>query len=129
MSAWPKRLRSLGLGALLALVLGGPTPGSVGSCDQDAQTANAEQFCRARKDLACQRRYARGEIDQAAEMACRAGVDAECVGAAWPADCDPPPTTVQTRACIAALANSERLSEAENAIPECLTSTLCGRSR
>ena len=116
------------LGVLLVLVLGGPAPGSVGSCAEDSPTADAVQFCVDRKSWSCQRRWARGELNDAERDACLVPVEDDCRGSAWGTDCIPP-TTRQTEACIGALSNPDRLATPESDLVECQRSTLCGGGR
>lgn len=118
----------MALGVLLILVLGGPAPGSVGSCSEDATVADPVQFCVDRRSWSCQRREVRGELTEDERDACLAAVDAECAGTTWGSDCIPP-TTRKTDACIGALSDGSRLSTPESELVECQLSTLCGGGR
>lgn len=112
----------------LFVMLGGPAPGSVGSCSDETEIADAVQFCVDRKSWSCQRRWARGELDDAERDACLVPIEDDCRGSAWGTDCIAP-TTNQTEACIGALSDPGRLSTPEADLVECQRSTLCGGGR
>lgn len=113
-------------GIALVLVLGGPAPGSVGSCDEENPFVDAVEWCVEKNGWLCQRRWARGELDDAERDMCLTQVQPMCQGATWGADCPMPPAKIQTNACVAALASVERLDEPADSIVECQLSTLCG---
>lgn len=110
------------IGSLLAVMIAGPTPGSVGSCSDSITFANAPQFCADKKYWTAQRANARGELtleETQAEIAsisefCRAAVFVDCT-----------PTQLAADACVEALKDMGRLSEASDAIPECMANALC----
>jgi len=114
------------LGAVLILVLGGPSPGSVGGCTDDPTFANAEAFCIDKNEWICQRRWARAEIDDAQRNSCLDMVPGMCLGTTWPTDCDPPPTVSQTGACIDRLRSASQVETPVSEIPECQLDFLCG---
>ena len=60
-------------GVALMLLLGGPTPGAVGSCGGDdlAGFADIQSYCSEREQLICVRRELRKEIDARRARRCR----------------------------------------------------------
>ena len=117
------------LGIVLVLFLGGPTPGAVGDCSEDeGASVAAPDWCFEKGGLVCERRAAMtppGPDNDAAKEECYRSLDVSCPGSTWPLDCVPP-TRMLANACIAALSNTDRLSEPESAIVECQVATLCG---
>ena len=109
--ALPKRFGIVPAWAFVALafVLVAPTPGEVGGCGDDAFFAEAETFCRDQEAWECRRREARGEIEGAEVDTCFGVIPDLCASAGWPATCLPRPTTLQTDACIDALALRENV--------------------
>ncbi|MEZ4254498.1 MAG: hypothetical protein R3A78_02110 [Polyangiales bacterium] len=74
----------------LFLVLGGPTPGSVGSCSDDVSVSDPEQFCLDSQALYCLRDHEAERIDDDAYDDCLAAVTDMCEGFVWnPAVCNP----------------------------------------
>jgi hypothetical protein len=109
-------LRALVAVGLLVL-LGGPGPGSVGSCSEsEPDIANAPQYCVDKNEALCRRTLVmcgRGiPACDNAYLRCVNGAPAEmppfpplverCSGAAWPGSCRPP-TKTQAQGCIRAL--------------------------
>lgn len=105
-------------GIALFLVLGGPAPGSVGSCGEEDMGVSAEEWCRTKNAWICERRWARNELTDEQKAQCRAEIPALCSGATWPADCMPP-TRRATEACEGALSDRDRLDEDPSSMPEC----------
>ncbi len=112
-----RRIMYLVLAAGLFLLLGGPSPGAVGGCSEEDDSADAAEFCVERKAWECARARARGEIDAAGEQTCRGRINMQCAGAQWA--CEVPPSTRQTDACINALSDPSRLNESSASIREC----------
>ncbi len=117
----------------LMLLLGGPTPGAVGSCgDESAPFADLREYCETRELLSCERRRLRGEFllsppDPAMEKAafddCLLQASLDCQNRFWAPGCRP--TVRQVNACIAALQSYDTLEVEEADLPECKTSALC----
>lgn len=110
------------VGTLLAVMIAGPTPGSVGSCSDSVTFANAPQFCADKKYWTAQRAYARGEQTLEQTQTEINGISAFCASAVF-VDCTP--TQLAADACVEALKDMGRLSEATDAIPECTADSLC----
>lgn len=110
---------------LLAAVLGGPTPGAVGSCGGDdlADTADLASYCVDREDLVCVRRGARGELSIQGIDECRHTAREVCARRWWSPECRP--SEREARACLNALRSSDTLATPEDQIDECQVSTLC----
>ncbi|MCB9627056.1 MAG: hypothetical protein H6725_06770 [Sandaracinaceae bacterium] len=94
---------------LLALLLVGPAPGEVGGCGADPFVVEAEDFCRDQAAWECRRAEARGELEGESLSACFDTIPNSCVGAGWPPSCVPRPTSLQTNACLDALALEENV--------------------
>jgi hypothetical protein len=105
----------------LLVFLGGPGPGSVGSCSETKpDVADAPQYCVNKNEALCRRTLVmcgRGVTAcDNAYLRCTNGAPMEmppfpplierCAGAAWPATCRPP-TASQASRCIAALLASD----------------------
>lgn len=121
--------RRLVIACGLFMLLGGPTPGAVGSCgDTSAPFADLRQYCNDREALSCERRRLRGEFEQATNPS---GVFNDCLEQAvftcqsrfWAPGCRP--TTRQVNACIAALQSYDTLDVEEEDLPECKIEALC----
>lgn len=107
----------------LFFVLGGPTPGAVGSCSSSSDIADAEQFCIDRRTWECERNHVRNDITDMQYEACRGGILMQCSGAMWACRAL---TTREAESCISALSDPNRLDEANNEIAECqFPSTEC----
>ncbi len=105
------------VGTLLFLFLGGPTPGSVGSCTEGTSIADPVQHCQDKEAWTCARRRARGDLaSDAEEMACISRITATCSGASWPVGCEP--TQQQSDACIAAMSDGSTLGDAGECFPD-----------
>lgn len=137
-------LRRLGLAGLVFIALGGPTPGAIGSCNDDVQVADPVKFCEKKKSYTCLREFARGDIAihpsapgmcngapdreacerEASRNICLGAVEGECASVTWGTDCEPP-NTIQADACINALKAIPRLAEATASIVECRPEVLC----
>lgn len=125
--AWSVSRRAL-LALLLFIALGGPTPGSIGSCSDDIEVTDAQSFCIDTQALYCLRDFEAERIDEAAYDECLADVAPNCRGFAWnPAVCPIPPTEQRANACIAALRSKERLETPNDEILECKSDLLCER--
>lgn len=123
----PRRLfiRVAGL-AVLALSIGGPTPGYVGSCSADGGNATADrvQFCTDKEAYQCARDLAARRIDSTQYNTCAGRIDADCAGFNFPPGCAP--SRALADACISALSDANRISTPSDMIPECQSTTLCG---
>lgn len=128
-------------GVAAVLLLGGPSPGSIGSCSQtEEQFMSAPQHCANTRAATCARRLrcclttaATPAAQQACTdtyNACRAPIVAECSPAAWPSDCIPP-TADESMQCVSAMLDVGRTDSACAAMmidrvePECMN--LCER--
>ncbi|MCS6797594.1 MAG: hypothetical protein NZ898_03525 [Myxococcota bacterium] len=116
--------RRLATAAGLWVLLVAPAPGAVGSCDAEDVAADPYDFCYEINGLKIQRDDAAGRITEAEARARLAMLDTTCRAFAWPADCVPPPTRLEQRACADALSDVSRLHEPSDAIAEC--QDLCG---
>ena len=132
-------IRAAGL-AVLALAIGGPTPGYVGSCDpgggSSSTTVDPHDFCVTRLTYQCARDKAAGRIMCPADpMApcpayntCVASIANMCSGFNLPAGCMP--STGIAQACYDALLTPARLSTPCSlmscGLSECGTPALCG---
>jgi hypothetical protein len=114
-----------GFGVLLVLVLGGPTPGAVGSCGNDSLSGQADlqSYCSEREQLVCVRRNLRREITDGERDECRLAAIQQCASRSWAPECRP--TERQARACLNALSALETVRTPENKIMECSTKALC----
>lgn len=110
---------------VLSPLLGGPTPGAVGSCGGDDldQSADLQTYCVEREDLTCVRRWHRNEINDQQMNECRLDARTLCARRTWSNDCRP--TERQARACIHALASSDTLQTPEDEVRECSIEALC----
>jgi hypothetical protein len=117
------------LGIVLVLLLGGPAPGAVGSCEDDEGSfVPADEWCAEKGTWTCQRRWAQGTLTNEERDACIETVRDTGPGSTWPADCTPP-SRQKADACIGALMSVDRLDEDEASIIECRTETLCSGGR
>jgi hypothetical protein len=110
---------------LLLLLLGGPSPGAVGSCEERRRLAELRPYCEEREQLVCWRRYLRGELGGGEREVneCRATAISRCQNRYWPPDCRP--SERQTDACLNALRSYDTLDIPESEIAECSVETLC----
>ena len=113
------------LAACVFVLLGGPTPGSVGSCSETSAYVDPVQFCKDRKFWSCQRQWVTGAINDDQLAVCLEPIEATCAGSTWDA-CDPPPTNRRGKACINALRDMDRVAIPEGDLSECQTAVLCG---
>ena len=111
--------------ALIFGLLGGPTPGAVGSCggDELEEPADLASYCSEREQLVCVRRELRHEISIAERDDCRRAAIEACTRRFWPSDCRP--SERQTRACLNALRSTDTLQMQESELEECHTEALC----
>lgn len=129
MTTHKARLTRVLVGLGLMLVLGGPTPGAVGSCgEESAPFADLRSYCETRELLSCERRRLRGEfntepVPQGAFDACLLAATLDCRNRFWAPGCRP--TTRQVNACIAALQSYDTLDVEEADLPECKVEALC----
>ncbi|MEZ4323895.1 MAG: hypothetical protein R3B40_01690 [Polyangiales bacterium] len=106
--------------AALALLLMGPAPGEVGGCGQDPFIVEAETFCRDQSAWECRRAEARGEVSGDELAACFDAIPNACEGATWPPTCLPRPTSLQTDACLAALAREDNVNTPVEELAACV---------
>ena len=113
---------------VVALALGGPTPGYVGSCSTSGpdQSVDRVQFCVDSSTWKCARDLGAGRIDMNAYNACRARIDTDCAGFNFPAGCSP--SRPRADACNSALSDANRIGTRSEDIVECQSNTLCGGS-
>lgn len=126
MSRAHELLRRGAIGALLFVLLAGPTPGAVGSCGDDelSRPAEFQSYCLEREQLICVRRGMRREISTAAEHECRWDAIAFCDAVDdWNPRCRP--TERVTRACLNALRSLDTLDTPEDELEECGSQALC----
>jgi hypothetical protein len=109
----------------LALLLGAPTPGAVGSCGGDELSGEADvvAYCQEREQLVCERRRRRGKLDDDGAQICRHEVIELCARRFWPNECRP--TERVARACLNALRSLDTLQIEEDEIEECKAESLC----
>lgn len=123
----PRRfvLRALAL-VVVALALGGPTPGYVGNCSPGSGTSTVDrvQFCTDKETYQCARDLAAGRIDMNQYNTCSGRIDSDCAGFNFPAGCAP--SNELAHACIDALSRPERIGTPNDMIVECQSNTLCG---
>jgi hypothetical protein len=110
---------------VVALALGGPTPGYVGNCDGTGGSGSVDrvQFCTDELGWECARDNAR-HPDTTVYNACVAQIDRTCAGFNFPAGCAP--SHQLAYACISALADAGRVATPTAMIVECQSTTLCG---
>jgi len=117
---------------ILAMLLVGPTPGAVGSCNQNEDDNpvldmgdEMIDYCQEKEELTCFRQGERGELDkEKGEVdACRKAVRRICETRTWQPDCRP--TKRQAEACINALRSMDTLDTEESKIKECSEDALC----
>ncbi len=115
-------LRALVVG-VLALALGGPTPGRIGGCNSETGFADPGEFCVVFEASICARNNA-VTPDEAAAAMCRGGIPTRCAGFNWAPGCAPTDSTAN--ACLDALVDTSRLATSPDALGECMA--LCGGS-
>jgi len=129
----------------LFLMLGGTSPGSVGSCAGTGNFADFQSFCVSNDTLVCsrlQRAEAMGIVPTCAENPnvrcfeaancgpgtiqnnCQVATQAGGWETVFPPNCVPPPTVTQAQRCLQAL-QVRSLDTPENQIPECQAALLC----
>jgi hypothetical protein len=100
-------VRRLVLGALAFVVLGGPSPGFVGSCDPSiAGSPDAYRYCTDRSGLICSRELESGRIDEAQFLACYDAIRPFCETRRNWSGCVP--TAAAVEACLNALRDASR---------------------
>jgi hypothetical protein len=116
-------------GALLFVVLAGPTPGAVGSCGGDEldREADLDSYCAEREQLVCVRQALRREITSGQRDDCRRAAIAACRNRSWAPRCQP--TERQTQACLNALRSLDTLNTPDDELEECQTDALCTAER
>jgi hypothetical protein len=129
-------------GVAAVILLGGPAPGSIGSCSEtEEQFMSAPQHCANTRAATCARRLRcclTTAPTPAEQMACtntyndcRAPIVPECRPSAWPSDCIPP-TVQESEECVMAMLDVGRTDSAcammmiDRPEPECVD--LCERS-
>jgi len=112
--------------AVLALAIGGPTPGYVGNCDPSGSGGSVDrvQFCTDKSTYACARDRLFGRTTQEQYNTCQMQIDSMCHGFNFPSGCSP--TRQLADACINAVSDANRIATPTDALPECMSSTLCG---
>ena len=119
------RARKLGFSATLvglALFLGGPTPGSVGGCSDDAQFAEPGWFCSKKDEWECLRaeqRCMRDGMPDCVETRNLCISEINCAGFNWPVNCEPLPSKMRAQACIDQLMIIGNIDVPIGDIPEC----------
>jgi hypothetical protein len=106
-------------------MLGGPTPGAVGSCGEEDEFVELVPYCEEREQLICYRQYLRDELaggDRGLEE-CRLDAIDACQNRRWAPGCRP--TERQARACINALSAVDTLDTPVSEIEECGDQALC----
>jgi hypothetical protein len=118
-----RRVSKLSLAAVaLFVLLGGPTPGSIGDCSESSNLADAVAHCRLKENWTCARRIARGDlVTDEEKAACTRAIDVTCRGAFWPVGCEP--TQQQSDVCIQAMGDSSTLGGRGECFPD---ATSCG---
>jgi hypothetical protein len=126
-ACWKHRLA---IAVPLALLLMGPTPGAVGSCNQDKDDNRVLSirddmidYCQQKEQLICYRRHLRDELDADEYTDCRHEVIRLCETRYWSPDCRP--TERQAEACLRALSSMDTLDIEESEIKECSQDALC----
>ncbi|MBN1654995.1 MAG: hypothetical protein JXA30_14595 [Deltaproteobacteria bacterium] len=114
----------------LALLLAGPTPGAVGSCNQEGKDnplldldGGLQSYCQEKEQLICWRRGLRDELDSGEVIECRREAIRLCEARYWSSDCRP--TKRQADACLRALSAKETLQTEESELSECSQKALC----
>lgn len=122
--------RRLAIVLPFAALLLGPTPGAVGSCNQDAydnHVLNTSDelidYCQQKEQLFCYRRELREELDHDESTECRHKAIRLCETRFWSPDCRP--TERRAEACLRALSSKDTVDIEESEIKECRTSELC----
>ena len=133
-----RALLRLGALAILALAIGGPTPGYVGNCDASSNGGPAvtpREFCTHRTHNTCARDNALGRFTVSQYNDCQADahINAVCNGFNFPNGCMPP--TSAANACYDALLDGSRLGTSCSFTPtvncglsECQFTSICGAS-
>lgn len=123
--------------SLVALAIGAPSPGHLGSCGLSggAVAADPVQFCTDKETFICIRECGTGRWD-AAMCSTMCGDNppttamgvaaARCAGAGFPPGCAL--TQAQANACITSLQDLARLSTPFLEIPECNVAMVCAAS-
>lgn len=111
-----RALRRLVLGAFAFVMLGGPSPGYIGSCSPSS-APDAYMFCRDRRYTECEREARAGRATPEQFMLCYDGVPAYCEMRRTWNDCIP--TSAQLAGCLDALRDSSRDATPTPELPEC----------
>jgi hypothetical protein len=121
-------LLRLAAGVVLAMGLGGPSPGYTGGCGSSGgMVADARQFCVDKNTYTCARECATGRWDAArCDATCGPHIVPGCMSFGWTPPCAP--TQSVTAACIQALRDEALIGTPVDMITECQFSTLCAGS-
>jgi hypothetical protein len=123
-AGWQRGARRLLAAVALFALLGGPTPGAVGACDDSVDGfADLSEYCKEREELTCVRRALRKELSTQERDDCRREALSACERRFWAPDCRP--TTRQANACLNALRAEETVNTPEDELDECNTQALC----
>ena len=107
-------------------LLGGPTPGSIGSCADAPELGDPEDFCTDQRALFCLRDREAERIDDEEYETCLGMVADDCNQFNFSDECFPPPTKLKQDACLSALQSVDRLGTPNDEIEECSFDALCG---
>jgi hypothetical protein len=115
--------------SVMALALGGPTPGFIGNCDQSGpaieQNVDPHDFCTHFHTYFCYRDRAAGRLtSDAAQNTCVANVPAQCNGFNIPVTCVISESLAN--ACYNALLRSDNLATLDANVTQCQISAICG---
>jgi hypothetical protein len=102
-----------------------PTPGAVGSCEDDDLDEPVEfsYYCRNREELHCVREFLRKNITERERDQCRWDAVDACRRRAFPSDCHPSKRAAE--ACLRALRSLDTLDTKDDALEECDSDALC----
>lgn len=118
----------------LFLVLGGPTPGSIGSCSDTEPFADYAEFCVVFNDIKCDRLRTNPPIEPCAdapgtrcfdpELCNPVNYQRDCRGGSWDTwnrgqSCDPPPTVENVNLCLQVISQFYDVTVDERTTPEC----------
>ena len=104
----------------------GPTPGAVGSCEDEdlSEPVEFSYYCRNREELHCVREFLRKNITERERDKCRWDAQDSCRRRTFPSDCQPTKRTAE--GCLNALRSLDTLDMKDGEIEECDTELLCG---
>lgn len=92
-------------------------------CGVTLHQVDPVQFCTDKRMYVCARDNRAGRIDMSQYNQCVAQIDAMCAGFSFNGCV---PTPAQADACLAALADVNRVTTPDGMIIECMSSALCG---